>query len=170
DVIPEDDGAERGSGYNPVRGQRVMDYADDVLNQIIPLKRGRHSQVREYRLFNENGHLVVEAELTDHSVTRLSNEGKFIGYQGDPDAPTLLLFVNHGLHLELHIDRESQIGRQHHAGIKDIVMESAMTTIQDCEDSVAAVDARDKVAVYRNWLGLMKGTLEASLEKNGKTI
>src|SRR5690606_10760196 len=94
----------------------------------------------------------------------------FIGYQGRVDKPTVLLFVNHGLHLEIQIDHEHLIGKQHHAGVKDIYMESAMTTIQDCEDSVAAVDADDKVAVYRNWLGLMKGDLTEKVRKGDKTI
>lgn len=170
DVISEADGAEKTSGFNPIRGQLVMSYADDFLDQAIPLKRGRHSQVTEYALLNKNGHIVVEAILADHSTSELSNAGKFVGYQGNAENPSLLLFVNHGLHLEIQIDRSHLVGKQHHAGVKDIVMESAMTTIQDCEDSVAAVDANDKVAVYRNWLGLMKGDLQETLKKNGKSI
>ncbi len=170
DVIPEDDGAAKTAGYNPARGQRVIDYADEFLDQAIPLKRGRHSQVREYRLFNSNGHFVLEVAMEDHTTTGLSNPGKLIGFRGEAEQPSALLFVNHGLHLELQIDPEHPVGRQHHANIKDVYMESAMTTIQDCEDSVAAVDAQDKVVVYRNWLGLMKGDLEDSFEKNGKRI
>jgi malate synthase len=170
DVIPEDDGAQKTGSYNPVRGQCVIDYADEFLDQAIPLKRGRHSQVREYRLFNSNGHFVLEVEMEDHTTTGLSNPGKLIGFRGEPEQPSALLFVNHGLHLELQIDPDHPVGKQHHASIKDVYMESALTTIQDCEDSVAAVDAHDKIVVYRNWLGLMKGDLEDSFEKNGKLI
>ncbi|MDT8399297.1 MAG: malate synthase G [Pseudomonadales bacterium] len=170
DVIPEEGGAARSATYNPVRGQKVIDYADAFLDDAIPLKRGRHCQVTEYRLCNQNGHLIVEVELADRTLSGLSNPGKLVGYQGDVEKPSVLLFVNHGLHLELQIDPLHPVGKQHHAGLKDVYMESAMTTIQDCEDSVAAVDAADKVLVYRNWLGLMKGTLEDNFDKNGKTI
>jgi malate synthase len=170
DVIPESGGATRSGAYNPVRGQKVMDYADEFLDQAIPLKRGRHCQVTEYRLCNQNGHIVVEVELKDRTVTGLSNPDKLVGFQGGFTSPTALLFANHGLHLEVQLDSEHFIGKQHHAGVKDVYMESAMTTIQDCEDSVAAVDASDKVAVYRNWLGLMKGTLEEKFQKGDKTI
>jgi malate synthase G len=170
DVIPETDGAEKGKNYNPIRGQKVIEYADELLDQIIPLKRGRHSQVTEYRLANQNGHVVVEVDLKDHTTTGLSNPDKLVGFQGGFTSPTCMLFANHGLHLELQLDRNSLVGSQHHAGVKDIVMESAMTTIQDCEDSVAAVDAADKVAVYRNWLGLMKGTLTEKVSKGDSTF
>jgi malate synthase len=170
DVIPESDGAARTAGYNPVRGQKVMEYADDFLDQAIPLKRGRHSQVNEYYLVNENGHIVVECELKDRTTTGLLNPDKLIGFRGGFTSPTAMLFANHGLHLELQFDAEHLIGKQHHANVKDVYMESAMTTIQDLEDSVAAVDAADKVAAYRNWLGLMQGTLEEKFDKGGKTI
>ena len=170
DVIPEEDGAENSDDYNPVRGALVMAYADEFLDQAIPLKRGRHSQVNEYRLVNQNGHLVMHAELNDRTVSGLSNPSKFIAFKGSVEAPNTLLFVNHGLHLEIQIDSEHPIGKAHHANVKDIYMESAMTTIQDCEDSVTAVDADDKVAVYRNWLGLMKGDLSAEVRKGDKTI
>jgi malate synthase len=163
-------GGERGGDYSIQRGAQVMDYADDILDQAIPLKRGRHSLVTEYRLSNENGHIVVVAELKDRTVTGLSNPDKLVGFQGGFSTPTALLFANHGLHLEIQLDRDSFIGKQHHAGVKDVVLESAMTTIQDCEDSVAAVDGEDKVIAYRNWLGLMKGTLSESFKKGDKTI
>ena len=166
DVIP----GERGGDYNIQRGAQVMDYADDILDQAIPLKRGRHSLVTEYRLSNEDGHIVVEAELKDRTVTGLYSPDKLVGFQGGFNSPTALLFANHGLHLEIQLDRDSFIGKQHHAGVKDVVLESAMTTIQDCEDSVAAVDADDKVVAYGNWLGLMKGTLSESFLKGDKTI
>ena len=170
DVIAETDGAARTSAYNPGRGQKVIAYADEFLDQAIPLKRGRHEMVKEYRLANENGHIVLEVVLKDHSVTGLIQPDKLVGFQGGFSSPTALLFANHGLHLEVQLDPTNLIGKQHHAGVKDVVLESAMTTIQDCEDSVAAVDASDKVAVYRNWLGLMKGTLTEEVKKGDKTI
>ena len=168
DVIPFT-GNEK-PGYDPERGQKVIDWADDFLDQAIPLEQGRHAQVREYGLINQDGHIVLNVELEDGTTTRLTNQDKLVGWQGFSEAPEALLFVNHGLHIEMQIDAENQIGRQHHANIKDIVMESAMTTIQDCEDSVAAVDGGDKVAVYRNWLGLMRGTLQTSFKKGDKTL
>ena len=170
DVIPDTDGAEKGKAFNPVRGQKVMAYADDILDQVIPLKRGRHALVTEYRLVNQNGHVVVEVDLKDHTTTGLMNPDKLVGFQGGFTTPTCMLFANHGLHMEIQLDRESFIGKLHHAGVKDVYVESAMTTIQDCEDSVAAVDANDKVAVYRNWLGLMKGTLTENVVKGDSTI
>jgi malate synthase len=170
DVIPETGGAEKGKAYNPVRGQKVMSYADDILDQVIPLKRGRHNQVTEYRLINQNGHVVVEVDLKDHTSTALSNPDKLVGFQGGFTTPSCMLFANHGLHLELQLDRESFIGKQHHAGVTDVYMESAMTTIQDLEDSIAAVDAFDKVSAYHNWLGLMKGTLNEKVVKGDTTI
>ncbi|MFN0002352.1 MAG: malate synthase G [Pseudohongiellaceae bacterium] len=170
DVIPETAGAQRTAHYNPVRGQLVIDYADEFLDQAIPLKRSRHSQVSEYRLTNQNGHIVVEVELKDRTTTSLSNPDKLIGFQGGISTPTTMLFANHGLHLEIQLDASHAIGKQHHANVKDVYMESAMTTIQDCEDSVAAVDAADKVAVYRNWLGLMQGTLEEKFSKGDKVV
>lgn len=170
DVIAETAGAQRTAHYNPVRGQLVIDYADEFLDQAIPLKRSRHSQVSEYRLTNQNGHIVVEVELKDRTTTSLSNPDKLIGFQGGISTPTTMLFANHGLHLEIQLDASHAIGKQHHANVKDVYMESAMTTIQDCEDSVAAVDAADKVAVYRNWLGLMQGTLEEKFSKGDKVV
>jgi malate synthase len=163
-------GGDRSGEYSTQRGTQVMDYADDILDQAIPLKRGRHSFVTEYRLSNENGHIVAVAELKDRTVTGLSNPDKLVGFQGGFNSPTALLFANHGLHLEIQLDRDSFIGKQHHAGVKDVVLESAMTTIQDCEDSVAAVDGEDKVVAYRNWLGLMNGTLSENFRKGEKVI
>ncbi len=170
DVIAETADAQRAAHYDPVRGQLVIDYADEFLDQAIPLKRSRHSQVSEYRLTNQNGHIVVEVELKDRTTTSLSNPDKLIGFQGGISTPTTMLFANHGLHLEIQLDASHAIGKQHHANVKDVYMESAMTTIQDCEDSVAAVDAADKVAVYRNWLGLMQGTLEEKFSKGDKVV
>jgi len=168
DVIPFS--GKQSKGYDAERGQQVIDWADDFLDQAIPLERGRHSQVREYGLINQDGHIVLQVELEDGTYTELSNQDKLVGWQGFSEAPEALLFVNHGLHIEMQIDADNLIGRQHHAKVKDIVMESAMTTIQDCEDSVAAVDGEDKVTVYRNWLGLMQGNLMETFRKGDETV
>jgi len=166
DAIPETAGATRGKGYNALRGARVIAYARDVLDRLAGLARGSHTDARGYAV--EGGALVVT--LADGSRTGLANPAGLVGYLGDAAAPRVLLFSHNGLHAELHIDRTHLIGRDDPAGIADLVLESAVTTIVDCEDSVAAVDAEDKVAVYRNWLGLMNGSLEASFEKGGKTL
>ncbi|MBU8537554.1 malate synthase G [Falsiroseomonas tokyonensis] len=167
DAIPEADGAEKGRGYNPKRGEKVIAFARRVLDQAAPLAGGEsHVGARSYAI--EGGALVVTLE-GDRKVG-LARPGQCVGFQGEPWAPTAILLVNNGLHLELHIDRTSAIGRTDPAGVSDLVMEAALTTIMDCEDSVAAVDAADKIDVYRNWLGLMKGDLTAELEKGGKTI
>lgn len=170
DVISEEEGAERSGGYNPGRGAKVMAYADDFLDQAIPLKRARHALVRRYFLSNKSGHIVLSVELQDNTVTELDNPDQLVGFQGGFTSPTAFLFANHGLHIEIQLDASSMIGKQHHAGVKDVVLESAMTTIQDCEDSIAAVDASDKVLAYRNWLGLMKGTLSETFKKSDQTI
>jgi len=167
DAIPEDDGAEKGKGYNPKRGAKVIAFARKVLDQAVPLAGGiSHREAAGYAI--ENGALTVT--LKDGRKIGLARPGQCVGYQGDTWAPEAVLLVNHGLHLEIRIDRTSAIGKDDPAGIADVVLESAVTTIQDCEDSVAAVDAEDKVLVYRNWLGLMKGDLTAQLEKGGKVI
>ncbi|MBU8545110.1 MULTISPECIES: malate synthase G [Roseomonadaceae] len=167
DAIPETDGAEKGRGYNPKRGDKVIAFARKVLDQAVPLAGGAsHAGTSAYAI--EAGALVVT--LADGRKVGLARPGQCVGFQGEPWAPTAILLVNNGLHLEIHIDRTSAIGRTDPAGISDLVMEAALTTIMDCEDSVAAVDAADKIDVYRNWLGLMKGDLTADLEKGGKTI
>ncbi|WP_017938182.1 malate synthase G [Zestomonas thermotolerans] len=166
DAIPEDDGAEKGQGYNPVRGARVIAFARNFLDQAAPLASGSHAEATAYRV--EGGQLVVA--LQNGSTTGLAQPEKFIAYQGDAAAPSAVLLKNNGLHFEIQIDRTSTIGSSDAAGVKDVVVEAALTTIMDCEDSVAAVDADDKIVVYRNWLGLMKGDLEETLEKGGKTI
>jgi malate synthase len=167
DAIPEDGGAERGSSFNPVRGERVVAAGNRFLDANLPLAGGvPHANVDGYRV--EHGHLV--ATLADATTVELADPGQFAGYQGDADAPTLLLLRNHGLHVEILIDRSDTIGAASAAGVKDVVLESAVTAIQDCEDSVAAVDAEDKVQVYRNWLGLMRGDLSASFSKGGKMM
>ena len=167
DAIPEDGGAERGSSFNPVRGERVVAAGNRFLDANLPLAGGvAHAKVDGYRV--EHGQLV--ATLADATNVGLADPGQFAGYQGDADAPTLLLLRNHGLHVEILIDRSDTIGAASAAGVKDVVLESAVTAIQDCEDSVAAVDAEDKVQVYRNWLGLMRGDLSASFSKGGKMM
>jgi malate synthase len=167
DAIPETDGAEKGKGYNPVRGAKVIAFARRVLDQAAPLAGGAtHADATGYAI--DSGALTVT--LKDGRKVGLARPGQCVGYQGDAWAPTAVLLVNHGLHLEIRVDRTSAIGKDDPAGVSDLVVEAALTTIQDCEDSVAAVDAEDKVLVYRNWLGLMKGDLTADLEKGGKTI
>ncbi|WP_373085882.1 malate synthase G [Sneathiella sp.] len=169
DVLSEDNGCEKGGDYNPVRGKAVMSYGSAVLDETAPLEKGSHSSVVRYCLKNSVTGKMLEAELEDGSVTGLRNAVQFAGYLGD-DALTSVLLIRNGLHLEIQIDRTHPIGKDHPAGVKDIVMEAALSTIQDCEDSVAAVDAEDKALVYRNWLGLMKGDLEGHFEKGGKTV
>ncbi|MBB3060020.1 malate synthase G [Microbulbifer rhizosphaerae] len=166
DVISEEGGAEKGTGYNPVRGAKVIEYGREFLDQSAPLTRGSHKDVVEYRL---NGSLL-EVELTNGDIATLKNSSQFVGYTGDIDSPNAILLQQHGLRIEIQIDRESPIGKNDTAGVKDIVVEAALTTIMDCEDSVAAVDAADKVLVYRNWLGLMKGDLQESISKGDKTF
>jgi malate synthase len=165
DAIPED-GAPRSGNYNPQRGAKVIAFARDFLDEHFALAHGSHRDAVAYRAARQG----LEIQLKDGSVTQLKNAAALRGFQGDGGSPTLLLLVHHGLHVELHIDRAHFIGRADAAGISDVLLESAITTIQDCEDSVAAVDAADKVQLYRNWLGLMNGSLEAPIEKNGKAM
>src|ERR1700744_1258029 len=161
DVIPESDGAEKGSSYNKVRGDKVIAYARDFLDQAAPLESGSWPDAAALRL--EDGRLQIAT--ADGSVGLASPE-KFIGYTGKLGSPNWsVLLVNHGLHIEILIDPESPIGKTDAAGIKDVVLESAVTTIIDFEDAVAAVDADDKVRAYRNWLGLNKGDLSAQVDK-----
>ncbi len=158
------DGSAPGGRYNPQRGARVIAFARDFLDEHFTLDHGTHRDAAAYRL----GAQRLEVQLKDGRVAGLKNPGAFCGYQGDPGAPTTLLLVHHGLHVELHVDRAHLIGRDDPAGISDVLLESALTTIQDLEDSVAAVDADDKIHLYRNWLGLMNGSLQANIEKNGR--
>ena len=166
DVIPDEGNLARGADYNPARGAEVIARAAAFLDQAAPLTRGSHRDSGGYKIDNDK--LVVS--LPDNSQTMLAEPGALAGYRGDPESPQSVLFVHHGLHLELVIDREHPVGQASPAGVADVLMEAAVTTIQDCEDSVAAVDTEDKVGVYRNWLGLMKGTLAASFPKGGKTV
>jgi malate synthase len=165
DAIPEQ-GAPRGGKYNPQRGAKVIAFARDFLDRNFALAGGSHHDSVRYRVA-ANG---LEIILKNDQTTRLAQSTAFKGFQGEPGSPGVVLLEHHGLHVELHIDRTHYIGRDDPAGISDVVLESAITTIQDCEDSVAAVDAEDKIHVYRNWLGLMKGGLEARLEKGHSSI
>jgi len=165
DALPETDGAERGHGFNPVRGAAVVKRARAVLDLAAPLAGGSHADATGYAI--QDGALSV---TTKGGMTDLATPSKFAGYRGDASAPSAILLRNNGLYLEIRIDRDHPIGKDDPAGVADVLLEAAITTIQDCEDSVAAVDAADKVEVYRNWLGLMQGTLSASLEKDGKPI
>ena len=155
DAIPLD-GAPRGGQYNPQRGAKVIRFAREFLDQYFPLTKGSHRDAVAYRPVVAG----LEIQLNDGTTTGLKSPGAFRGFQGDSPSPTVLLLQHHGLHVELHIDKTHYIGRDDAAGISDVVLESAITTIQDCEDSVTAVDTADKVHVYRNWLGLMKGSLD----------
>ena len=165
DAIAEAGGAERGRGYNPVRGKLVVARAKQVLDEAVPLAAGSHVDATGYTVVD--GALAVAVGA---ATTGLRDPAQFIGYLGDAAAPSAVLLRHHGIHLEIRIDAAHPIGRDDPAHVSDLVLESAITTIQDCEDSVAAVDAADKVEVYRNWLGLMKGDLSADLEKGGRVI
>jgi malate synthase len=165
-AVPRAIDAARGKGYNPARGAKVIAKAREVLDSIAPLASGSHADSTGYAIVN--GALVVT--LKGGVTSGLKDPARFAGYDGDVTAPALVLFVNNGLHAELRFDRTSPIGKTDPAGVSDIVLESAITTIMDMEDSVAAVDAEDKVLVYRNWLGLMNGALTASFEKAGGTL
>ena len=166
DVISEEGGAERGGAYNPVRGAHVIAFARDFLNQHCPLAAGDHSAATAYRVID--GQLQVT--LSDGGSSGLQAPDQLRGYSGAADSPASVLLRHNGLHIEIQIDPASPIGAGDAAGIKDVVLEAALTTIQDCEDSVAAVDAEDKALVYRNWLGLMRGDLADTFAKGGKTV
>ncbi|HXA89388.1 MAG TPA: malate synthase G [Mycobacterium sp.] len=165
DAISEKDGAERGSGYNKVRGDKVIAYARKFLDGAVPLSSGSYANATGFKV--EDGQLLVA--LPEES-TGLADPGQFAGYTGEAESPTSLLLVNHGLHVEILIDPDSPIGKTDRAGVKDVILESAITAIMDFEDSVSAVDADDKVLGYRNWLGLNKGDLAAGVDKDGDTF
>ncbi len=166
DAIAEDEGAERSGGYNPVRGQRVIAFGRQLLDQAAPLVAGSHAQALKYQIVD--GELAVTMKNGD--VVQLQNTEKCVGYQGSPESPTAVLLKNNELHLEVQIDAAGFIGQHDQAGVQDILVEAAVSTIMDCEDSIAAVDAEDKVEVYRNWLGLMRGTLEETFDKGAKRV
>jgi len=166
DVIPETDGAEKGTRYNKVRGDRVIAYARRFLDDSAPLANGSYADAASFRV--DGGRLIVT--VAGGLATTLAQPEQFAGYTGDPEKPDSVLLVNHGLHIDIQIDPESPIGKTDKAGVKDVILESAVTTIMDFEDSVAAVDADDKVLGYRNWLGLNKGDLAEEVSKDGKTF
>ncbi|VXC98318.1 malate synthase G [Pseudomonas sp. 8Z] len=166
DVISEADGAEKGKGYNKVRGDKVIAFARAFLDEAAPLAAGSHIDATGYRI--EGGKLVVTLKSGSHSGLR--DNAQLVGFQGEASAPIAVLLKHNGLHFEIQIDASSPIGSTDAAGVKDVLMEAALTTIMDCEDSVAAVDADDKVVVYRNWLGLMKGDLAEEVSKGGSTF
>jgi malate synthase len=165
DVIPEEDGAQRSGPYNPLRGAKVIAYARDFLNRQCPLSAGTHTEVTSYTVVA--GELQVV--LADGQTGSLADPEQFRGYTGEPNTPASILLRHNGLHLEIQIDPSSPIGSTDLAGVKDLVVEAALTTIQDCEDSITAVDAEDKAVVYRNWLGLMRGDLADTFVKGGGT-
>ncbi|KQL19951.1 malate synthase G [Cytobacillus solani] len=166
DVISEENGANRSGGYNPVRGAKVIAFARAFLDQTVPLLDGSHKDVVQYKIMD--GRFL--ALLNNGNESKLISDEKFAGYQGDTHNPSAILLKNNGLHFEIQLDRNHPIGRTDDAGVKDILLEAALSTIMDCEDSVAAVDAEDKVQVYRSWLGLMKGDLTATFTKDHKTV
>ena len=170
DILPETPGREKGTSYNPARGELVVARSASELDKIVPLKSGSYTDVTGFQI-NEDEAGFGLVIMIGASKTSLEDDESFVGFLGDgPGEPRSVLLRHNGLHIEIQIDRSHHVGAAHAAGIKDVVFESAITTIQDCEDSVAAVDADDKTNVYRNWLGLMKGDLQESFNKNGETI
>jgi malate synthase len=165
DVIGEEGGADKGPGYNAVRGAKVIAYAKQFLDEVVPLAGGRHADATAYAI--EAGQLVVTGP---EGQRPLADAAQFVGYTGDAAKPSSVLLRQNGLHIDIEIDRASAIGATDAAGVKDVVLEAALTTIQDCEDSVAAVDAEDKVIAYSNWLGLIRGDLKETFQKGGKTL
>lgn len=166
DAISEENGADKSGAYNPVRGELVISFAKDFLDQTIPLNNGSHKEAVAYQIV-DNGLYVL---LANGETTNLKDKEKVMGYQGEAQSPSAILFKNNRLHFEIQIDREHPIGKTDKAGVKDVLMEAATTTIMDFEDSIAAVDAEDKVGVYRHWLGLVKGDLTATFQKGNKTM
>ena len=166
DAISEADGCEKGSGYNPKRGAKVIDYCRNVLDRTAPLKTGSHVGSQGYAV--KAGKLVVT--LANGKNTTLANAKQFVGYTGSASAPASVLFVHNGIHLDLQINKATPIGKTDPAGVSDLIAESALSTILDLEDSVAAVDAEDKVLAYKNWLGILQGTLSEEVQKGGKTF
>jgi malate synthase len=169
DVISEDNGCEKGKTFNPVRGAKVIAMAAALLDRVAPLAAGHHAEVAEYTVDQTVSPAVLRAKLGSGDTTGLADPQQFAGFARD-DQEARILLTRNGLHIELQVDRGHPVGQMSAAGLKDILLEAAITTIQDCEDSVAAVDAADKVNVYRNWLGLMQGNLEDTFHKGGKTM
>jgi len=166
DVISEEGGAEKAGSYNPIRGNRVIDYGRDFLDITVPLATGSHKDVTGYRVVSQG----LQASLADGQSTGLKRQEQFVGFNGDTEIPSSILLQNNKLHIEIQVDSSHQIGATDRAGVKDIVLEAALTTIMDCEDSVAAVDAEDKALAYSNWMGLISGNLEETIHRNGKSF
>ncbi|URQ65939.1 malate synthase G [SAR86 cluster bacterium] len=166
DMISEEEGAEKSGPYNPVRGNKVIEFSKNFLDESVPLSSGKYADVTGFKI-NKGS---LEISTSDQSFTELKDESQFIGFTGDSDNPSSILFKNNNLHIEIEIDSEDSIGKDDPANIKDICVESAVTAIQDLEDSVAAVDAEDKSLGYRNWLGLMKGDLKETFFKGGEEM
>ena len=166
DVISEEEGAEKAGAYNPKRGAKVIEFSKKFLDENLPLSNGSYKDITAFQIKEGN----LQITLSDQTQTTIEDDSKFIGYVGSEENPTGILLKNNLLHLEIQIDRNDSIGSDDPAGIKDVLVESAITTIQDCEDSVAAVDGTDKAEVYGNWLGLMKGDLSETFEKNGESL
>ena len=169
-VISEEDGKEKSGGYNPVRGAAVIAQAEAFLDEVVSLERGKFSEVTQFSLKDVNGTNQLTASLNDGSEVGLADSSKFAGFDEKDGQLCSILLKNNGLHIEIQIDRDHPVGKAHFAGVKDVVLESAITTIQDCEDSVSAVDAEDKTKVYSNWNGIMQGTLETTFEKDGQQM
>lgn len=166
DLISEEGGAEKAGSYNPIRGNRVIDYGRDFLDMAVPLATGSHKDVTGYRVVSQG----LQASLADGQSTGLKRQEQFVGFNGDTEIPSSILLENNKLHIEIQVDSSHQIGATDRAGVKDIVLEAALTTIMDCEDSVAAVDAEDKALAYSNWMGLISGKLEETIHRNGKSF
>ena len=166
DSVSEENNAEKTNLYNPIRGQKVVNFSKEFLDKNFPLEKGSHKESIAYNIKNDS----LSVTLNNNYVTELKDENQYVGYQGLIDNPNCILLKNNNLHVEILIDKNGNIGSNDPANINDIILESALTTIQDCEDSVATVDAEDKVLAYRNWLGLMKGDLQDTFEKNGKKL
>jgi malate synthase len=168
DVIVDDPNEKIDSnvptGYDPIRGQKVQVFSRDFLDDSLPLTQGSHHNVVKYKIDNQQ----LSIELNTGSLVNLKDMTQFVGFNGTPENPNAILCINNGLHIDIQIDKNNLIGQTDAAGVKDVVLESALSTIQDCEDSIAAVDAADKTAVYANWLGLMKGDLAETINKGGK--
>jgi malate synthase len=170
DVIPDEPDAQKGTGYNPARGAKVIAKTEAFLDQHAPLANASYSDAVQFSLADHAGSKQLAVKLKNGARAALSDPAQFVGYVESGGEPTSILLAHHRLHIEIQIDRNHAVGKAHPAGVKDVLLEAAVTTIQDFEDSVSAVDAEDKIRAYRNWLGIMKGTLEATFDKDGRTM